>query len=193
MKRLLVTGLGLFAMAAGVMGCNECEKARDLSATLSQRESILNEYMQNPTKVGSSDCSNFIKWQANLEKESNFAYKVAREQLSWIEYKCDATRFTTHCDIGDIDGRHSHPGVCHRERECAHYRKILHKREGYDEAIYVGSLLSDARFELAKSCSSNFMEAFGGLASAKRDITLAQYNLDEVYKKYGCVDQRSGD
>lgn len=185
---ILVSALSLAALG---VGCDDpCKKGASLRTDVTKYEEQVTSLMSNPYATLST-CPTVNPWQSKLSKHSNFAGRAAYDYFYGEQRSCISWGHETRCYNDYHNGRrHRH---CSNYDVCRLYESHSYKRDGFDQAQSLSSLLMNAKQDLSSACysvqSGQYDEAREYLGHAKVKFQAALQDTDYVLTRAGCYDR----
>jgi outer membrane murein-binding lipoprotein Lpp len=202
MKKFLLAALPAAALL--VAGCNDCEKLAKVSEKAQDLEVQVTGTMATPSAFAGLCHAYKHDWEKGLAKGAAFADDLATRRFYYEDNTCLAGHYEYYrdCDFGPGGPHHGGGGGhCVRERYfvCDRNQVTPHKKDGFEDAKNLSTLLSGTNGDLTAACTAyeygRQAEGIAYLVATKIKLSAAQNTAETVATKLGCEDQqnRKGD
>ncbi len=211
MKKLI---LAILPAAMLFTGCeNACDTGLVLKGKLQSLETTVMGTITSPGAMDTS-CAGFRATSIReLHEGSKFAARVADDYFYSEERFCRAGHYVQQCSYGSYYPGHPghHPGYpgypgypgqyppyydCQNVFVCDDLQIIPHKKDGFEDAMELSSLLASSEGNLSGGCAAHDrgadVDALAHLAQAKGELHNAVDSAEVVLTKAGCY-ERKGD
>lgn len=188
-----ISVLAVLTLALLGAGCEDpCERGLELRNDVTNYSATVASLTGQATDL-STTCATVSPWQPKLTGHSNFARRVAHEHFQSVESRCVSWGYERRCwNERYRDGRRY--VRCENYSVCRMYERIPHRRDGFDQANELASLLSGVKTDLTGACTAaqngQTEQAREHLGHAQIKLTGSIHHADYVLTRAGCYDRR---
>ncbi|MBI3541669.1 MAG: hypothetical protein HY075_00120 [Deltaproteobacteria bacterium] len=188
--------LAILPAAVLFAGCEDlCQTGLELKGRLAAYETTVTGTIGTPASFDSTCALHQSAWTKDLRHGERLASYAAYNYFTWNEQTCASWHYEQQC-YWTGGGHHHHDGqyICRNVYVCDFVQVTPHRRDGYDDAVFLENTLRLSNNSLTAACASHqsgdALKAVAQLTEAKIALGSSSSKLENVLTKAGCYNRR---